>query len=115
MKTRSYRYPERVKQECLQLFLSKSKSREELIKEYGLGKTTLWNWVRDYCKANNLVFSDYYNNLVGKQKRRFVKYRDIWEYCKNNPTLKNTEVAQFFQIDNATVTRVKKKFGGSEQ
>ena len=56
MKTRGYRYPECLKAECLQLFLSKTMSREELIKEYGLGKTTLWNWVRDYCKENNLVF-----------------------------------------------------------
>ncbi|MBQ2885950.1 MAG: hypothetical protein IJE43_19690 [Alphaproteobacteria bacterium] len=112
MKTRGYRYPECLKAECLQLFLSKTMSREELIKEYGLGKTTLWNWVRDYCKENNLVFSEYYNNLVEKQSRRYVSYKYIWNFCASHPTMKNTEVARILNIDNATVTRVKKKFGG---
>lgn len=112
MKTRGYRYPVCIKEECLQLFLAGSISREEAIKEYGLGKTTLWNWVRDYCKENNLEFSDVYNGLVGKQKRRHIDYKIIWEYSQANPLLKNKEIAEVFHIDNATVTRVKRKFGG---
>ena len=104
------RYDVQTKQKCLSLFLNGDLSRVEAIQCYGLGKTTLWNWTRDYCKKNHLDFPEVYLEAMAQYEKESVTHKQIVETYLSNPGTTQRDVARRLGVGNATVSRAIREY-----